>query len=385
LLKENFMAKREVLTLLLAGGKGTRLKKLTESMAKPAVPFGGKYRIIDFVLSNCRNSGMSTVGILLQYQPHTLQNYISNGGTWELDRRESEITFLPPFQCDDMDRWYEGTAHAVAQNHQFIESYDPEFVLVLSADQIYKMDYSKLIHFHKQKAAEVTVAVTSVPWKDASRFGTIQINSKTKRILKFEEKPNSPQTNLVSMGIYLFNWQALKNKILQFQNKKETFHDFGKDIIPQMLESRHRMFAYEFHDYWKDIGTVESYWEANMDLLSAKTNPILRQKHWPIYTTEYSLPPSYNDETANISQSIIGEGCEIYGDIHKSVISYGCTIGKGSVIKNSVVLPNTVIHENVVCENVVICGNTVIDSYLKINQTFSSVLSIDKEKIKHQW
>lgn len=378
------MAKKEILTLLLAGGRGTRLKKLTEKMAKPAVPFGGKYRIIDFALSNCRNSGMDTVGILTQYQPHTLQNYISNGENWELNRRDAGITFLPPFQCDDMDRWYEGTAHAIAQNRQYIQYHDPEYVLVISGDHIYKMNYNKLLEIHKNNTADVTIAVTHVPWSEASRFGIMDVHPVTKRILGFEEKPLTPQSNLASMGIYIFNWETLKNIFEQFQNEKE-FNDFGKDIIPFMLASNYRLFAYEFTGYWKDVGTVESYWEANMDLLSAKSSLILHQKDWPIFTADYSLPPTYFDVIASSNQSLIGEGCEIYGEIERSVISCGVTVGRGSRIKNSVILPNTIIRENVEVENVVVSGNTVIDSNLKINQSFSNILQIDKKKILSQW
>ncbi|MBY0096630.1 glucose-1-phosphate adenylyltransferase [Mesobacillus maritimus] len=375
------MKKKEILTLLLAGGRGTRLKKLTEKMAKPAVPFGGKYRIIDFALSNCRNSGMNTVGILTQYQPHTLQNYISNGENWELNRRDSGITFLPPFQCDDMDRWYEGTAHAIAQNRQYIQYHNPEFVLVISGDQIYKMDYNKLLDIHKRNAADVTISVTYVPWEEASRYGVMNVDSKTKRILGFEEKPQIPHSNLASMGIYIFNWRTLKTIFEQFQDERDYLNDFGKDIIPFMLKSNYRLFAYEFNGYWKDVGTVESYWEANMDLLSRKKNPLLHQKDWPIFTADCSLPPTYFDANSSFTESLIGEGCEIYGKIQKSVISYNVTIGKGSVIKNSVILPNTIIKENVEIENSVINGNTVIDSNLKFNESFSNILRINDRRI----
>jgi glucose-1-phosphate adenylyltransferase len=379
--KEILMKKKEILTLLLAGGRGTRLKKLTEKMAKPAVPFGGKYRIIDFALSNCRNSGMNTVGILTQYQPHTLQNYISNGENWELNRRDSGITFLPPFQCDDMDRWYEGTAHAIAQNRQYIQYHNPEYVLVISGDHIYKMDYNKLLDLHKRNAADVTISVTHVPRDEASRYGVMNVDPKTKRILGFEEKPLIPQSNLASMGIYIFNWHTLKAIFEQFQDERDYLNDFGKDMIPFMLKSNYRLFAYEFKGYWKDVGTVESYWEANMDLLSRKTNPILQQKDWPIFTADYSLPPTYFDANSSFTESLIGEGCEIYGDIQKSVISYSVTIGKGSVIKNSVILPNTIIKENVEIKNSVINGNTIIDSNLKFNESFSNILRINDRKI----
>ncbi|PLR89139.1 glucose-1-phosphate adenylyltransferase [Bacillus sp. T33-2] len=380
------MAKKEVIALLLAGGRGTRLKKLTEFAAKPAVPFGGKYRIIDFTLSNCRNSGMDTVGILTQYQPHTLQNYINDGKYWDLDRRDAGITFLPPFQSDYMDRWYDGTANAIAQNRQFIQSYDPEYVLVLSGDHIYKMDYNKMLEQHKKTAADATISVISVPWCDAGRFGILSVDPESRQILEFEEKPHNPQSNLASMGIYIFNWKTLHYIFEQLDSAPQARNDFGRDIIPYMLKENYKLYAYEFNGYWKDVGTVESFWEANMDLLSADTNPILQQKDWPILTADHSQPPAYLDGDAVIRQSLVSEGCEIYGDILNSVVSLGVTVGKGSTIKNSVVLPNAVIGENVRIENAVIGGEAYIDSNIKIgDMTLGDVVLIgDKEVIKKE-
>ncbi|MBM4762046.1 glucose-1-phosphate adenylyltransferase [Bacillus sp. B15-48] len=370
------MARREILTLLLAGGRGTRLKKLTEKIAKPAVPFGGKYRIIDFALSNCRNSGMEAVGVLTQYQPHVLQNYISNGATWELNQKNGGITFLPPFQCDDMDHWYEGTAQAIAQNRQFIEYYDPEYVLVISGDQIYKMDYNKLLQVHKKNLADATIALSHVPWKDASRYGIMDVDPESQEILGFEEKPLSPQSNLASMGIYIFNWSTLKTIFEQFQQDKVTFYDFAKDIIPFMLTANYRLFAYPFEGYWKDVGTIESFWEANMDLLNAHTNLFLQQKEWSIYTAETTLPPPYLDEEAYIKQSLLSEGCEIFGNLLHSVISPGVTVGRGSVIKNSVVLPNAIIGKNIRIENAVVSEDVWVERNCKMKETLGDILLI---------
>ncbi|WP_121612091.1 glucose-1-phosphate adenylyltransferase [Mesobacillus foraminis] len=378
------MSKKEIIALLLAGGRGTRLKKLTEKMAKPAVPFGSKYRIIDFALSNCRNSGMGTVGILTQYQPHTLQNYINDGKIWELDRMQNGITFLPPFQCDDMDRWYEGTAHAIAQNRQYIQSFDPEYVLVLSGDHIYKMDYNKMLEVHKENAADVTISVVNVPWSETNRFGIMSIDPETNQIIEFEEKPINPRSNLASMGIYIFNWETLSHIFEQFIENPQACKDFGKDIIPYMLENNYRLFSYEFNGYWKDVGTVESFWEANMDLLTMETNPILQDKDWHIFTASHSLPPAYFDGDARIRQSIVGEGSEVYGDVIHSVISYGVTVGKGSMIKNSVIMPNTTIGENVRIENAVIRGDTVIESNLRLNTLLNDVMTVGGKEIIKQ-
>ena len=287
------MAKKELITLLLAGGRGSRLKKLTERTAKPALPFGGKYRIVDFALSNCKNSGLDTIGILTQYQSHTLQKYISSGEYWDLNRRTGGVTFLPPFQTENMDTWYEGTAHAIAQNRQYIQSYDPEYVLIISGDHIYKMDYNRMLQYHIESEADVTIPVAQVSWEEANRFGIMDIDRETGRILDFMEKPLDPPTNLASMGIYIFNWKTLNAIFEQLDDDPESFSDFGKDIIPYMLGENYRLYAFEFLDYWKDVGTVQSYWEANMDLLSAETNPILKNRNWPIFTASPVLPPAY--------------------------------------------------------------------------------------------
>ncbi|WP_053363890.1 glucose-1-phosphate adenylyltransferase [Bacillus sp. FJAT-27251] len=378
------MAKKEIITLLLAGGRGTRLRKLTEKIAKPAVPFGGKYRIIDFALSNCRNSGMDTVGILTQYQPHTLQNYISNGETWDLNRRNAGITFLPPFQCDDMDRWYEGTAHAIAQNRQFIQSHEPEYVLIISGDHIYKMDYNCMLEVHIEKGADVTIPVVRVPWEEAERFGIMNVDHESGQILDFVEKPLHPQSNHASMGIYIFNWKTLCHIFEQLDGDPESFSDFGKDIIPFMLQQNYRLCAYEFNEYWKDVGTVQSYWEANMDLLRETTSPILHRKEWPIYTAGTTLPPAYLDEESYIKQSLISEGCEIFGDVLSSVLSYGVKVGKGSLVKNSVILPNAVIGENILIENAVVGSEVLIENGSGFEALSESVMFVEGKTIIKQ-
>ncbi|CAM3741057.1 glucose-1-phosphate adenylyltransferase [Mesobacillus zeae] len=352
------MAKREVVAMILAGGRGSRLKRLTETMAKPAVPFGGKYRIIDFPLSNCCNSGINTIGILTQYQPHTLQNYINDGKNWDLDRRGAGVTFLPPFQCSVSERWYEGTAHAIAQNRQYIQSQDPEFVLVLSGDHIYKMNYSKMLEDHKKSGADATISAIPVPWNEANRFGIMNIDPENNRIHEFVEKPERPLSNLASMGIYIFNWGTLKYIFEELDKDPLAFNDFGKDILPYMLREDYHLHAYEFEGYWKDVGTLESLWEANMDLLSAETNPILQNKNWPIYTADHAQAPTYLDSDATVKQSVVSEGCEIFGKVFNSVISYGASIGKGAVVRNSVVLPNTVVGKNMIIENAIIGGGS---------------------------
>jgi glucose-1-phosphate adenylyltransferase len=360
--------------MLLAGGRGTRLKSLTENLAKPAVPFGGKYRIIDFTLSNCRNSGIDTVGVLTQYHPHILQNYIGDGKDWDLNRKDGGLSILPPFQCENGERWYEGTAHAIYQNRHIIEQYDPENVLVISGDHIYKMDYNKMLQHHIKSKADATISVIEVPWKEASRFGIIQTDEQTGRIVNFEEKPKNPSSNLASMGIYIFKWKTLKSYLEQEENNPFSSKDFGKDILPTMLHDNLKLHTYGFNGYWKDVGTIESYWEANMDLLKKDSNILINDKNWRIYTVEQTQPPQYLDSNAKVTQSLISEGCEIYGTVEQSVLFNGVKIGKGSIIKDSVILPNTVIGENVIIEKavvgpgVLIEDGVVVDSKVKSNE-----------------
>jgi glucose-1-phosphate adenylyltransferase len=358
--------------MLLAGGRGTRLKNLTENLAKPAVPFGGKYRIIDFTLSNCRNSGIDTVGVLTQYHPHVLQSYIGDGKEWDLNRRDGGLSILPPYQCENGERWYEGTAHAIYQNRHIIEQYDPEHVLVISGDHIYKMDYNNMLQQHIKSSADATISVIEVPWNEASRFGLMKTDENTGRIVDFEEKPKNPTSNLASMGIYIFNWKTLKHYLEQEEKNQFSSKDFGKDIIPAMLKNKLKLFAYEFNGYWKDVGTIDSFWEANMDLLKKDTNILLNDKDWKVYTVEQTHPPQYLDLDATITQALISEGCEIYGTVENSVLFSGVKVGKGSIIKDSVILPNAVIGENVVIEKAVVGPGIFIEDDVVVSSKESS-------------
>ncbi|MEH7094478.1 glucose-1-phosphate adenylyltransferase [Neobacillus vireti] len=377
------MNKKQCIAMLLAGGRGTRLKDLTKSMAKPAVPFGGKYRIIDFTLSNCSNSGIDTVGVLTQYQPHTLQNYIGDGKHWDLDRRNGGITILPPYQSEDGDRWYEGTAHAIYQNLNYVEKHNPEYVLVISGDHIYKMDYRKMLEQHIQTKAEATISVINVPWRDAHRFGIMNMDSSSNRILDFEEKPKQPKSNLASMGIYIFNWSVLKKYVEKEEKKRFSSKDFGKDIIPAMIHDNREVYAYRFNGYWKDVGTVQSLWEANMDLLSYETNPIIQHEEWGIYTRETSHQPFYLDGKAVLSQSLVSEGCKVFGRVENSLLYHGVTVSKGAVIKDSVIMPGTFIGENAVINRAIVGSESFIYSNVHVGDTnpFSEISLIGNNQI----
>lgn len=345
----------------VAGGKGTRLNQLTNTIVKPAMPFGGKYRIIDFALSNCKNSGIETVGILTQYRPLALHSHLNRLNHWNLFDRNGGITILPPFQRSDTGvEWYGGTSHAVYQNIEFIDQYCPDDVLILSADQVYKMDYTLMLQQHIETKADCTIAVKEVPWEDANRFGLIKTERKTSKIKYFEEKPVKPTTNLASMGIYIFKWPILKDYLIQEELKEFTNRDFAKDIIPAILSDGLQLYTYQFSDYWKDVGTVHSFWESNLDLLNKEKNIFLQKPEWRIHTVEDHEPPSYLDECAKVEQSLISEGCEIYGTIENSVLFSGVKIGKGSHIKNAVILPHTIVEENVWIENAVIGSQSLI-------------------------
>jgi len=372
------MTKKQCIAMLLAGGRGSRLKELTKYIAKPAVPFGGKYRIIDFTLSNCSNSGIDTVGVLTQYQPHTLQNYIGDGKHWDLNRKNGGVTILPPYQCESGERWYEGTAHAIYQNLRYIENYNPEHVLIISGDHIYKMDYSKMLEQHIKTSADATISVINVPWNEASRFGIMNINPESKEILDFEEKPENPKSNLASMGIYIFKWELLKKYLENEEKNPLSSKDFGKDIIPAMINDNRKLQAYCFKGYWKDVGTIDSLWEANMDLLSFKSNPILQNEDWSIYTHETSQPPTYLDGKASAHQSLVSEGCKVFGKVENSVLFNGVTVGNGAVIKDSVILPNAIIGENAVINRAIVGMGTVIEANVKVgeNQPFSEITLI---------
>ena len=346
-----------MIAMLLAGGQGSRLGVLTAKVAKPAVAFGGKYRIIDFPLSNCINSGVDTVGVLTQYQPLRLNAHIGIGIPWDLDRNVGGVTVLPPYEKSTNSEWYTGTANAIYQNLEFMESYNPDYVLILSGDHIYKMDYEEMLSFHKASNADVTIAAMPVPIEEANRFGIV-ITDGDNRITEFEEKPEKPRSNLASMGIYIFSWPVLKNALLQ--KKDEPGCDFGKHVIPYCFEQGQKMFAYEFDGYWKDVGTLGSYWEANMELIDVVPEFNLNEEFWKIYTNNGALPPQYISENSVVERSIICNGAEIYGEVHNSVIGAGVTVGKGSVIKDSIIMQDTMIGEDCVIEKAILAENVKI-------------------------
>lgn len=364
------MKKRKWIALLLAGGKGTRLKPLTNTIVKPAVPFGGKYRIIDFALSNCKNSGIENVGILTHHSPLALHSHLGNGSDWNLNERSDGLTMLSQYQRGHKGiELYEGTSHAVYQNIEYIEQYSPDYVLILSADQIYKMDYSLMLKQHIETNAECTVAIVEVPWEEANRFGLIKMDKTTLKMKGFEEKPEKPTSNLASMGIYIFNWSILKDYLIQEEQKEFTHRDFGKDIIPSMLSDGLQLYAYYFNKYWRDVGTVYSFWEANMDLLNRKKNIFLQNPEWKIHTVKNNEPPFYLDASAVMHQSLVSEGCEIYGTIEKSILCSNVKVGKGAFIKNSVILPDTIVENNVWIENAVIGSQSLIKNGVIISSS----------------
>ena len=353
------MIKKEMIAMLLAGGQGSRLGVLTSKVAKPAVAFGGKYRIIDFPLSNCINSGVDTVGVLTQYQPLRLNTHIGIGIPWDLDRNIGGVTVLPPYEKSTNSEWYTGTANAILQNIDYMDSFNPEYILILSGDHIYKMDYEVMLDFHKANGAEVTIAVMTVPMEEASRFG-IMITDENHKIVDFEEKPAQPRSNLASMGIYIFNWKTLKAALLA--EKEQPGMDFGKHIIPYCHERNVPLYAYEFNGYWKDVGTLHSYWEANMELIDIVPEFNLYEEYWKIYTKSDALPPQYFSSESVVERSIIGEGSEIYGKVYNSVIGCGVTIGKDTVVRDSIIMNNTEIaggcevNKAIIAENVTIAG-----------------------------
>jgi len=339
------MAKKETIALILAGGQGSRLKSLTKNNAKPAVPFAGKYRIIDFTLSNCANSYIETVGILTQYQPLILNAHIGIGSAWDLDRVFGGVRLLPPYMSDTGGYWYKGTADAVFRNINYVDYYSPEYVVVLSGDHIYKMDYSKMLKYHKMKDAACTIAVIEVPLDEASRFGIMNADAQG-RIYEFEEKPKNPKSNTASMGVYMFKWEYLRKYLCEDQEDPLSSNDFGKNIIPKMLNDGLNMYAYCFDGYWKDVGTIESYWNASMDILSQSSDVLdLFDDKWKIYAQDYSFPPQYIGKDAKIKRSMIADGCVILGDVENSILSQGVHIGKNTTIKNSVILGNVQIEE----------------------------------------
>ena len=357
------MIKKEMIAMLLAGGQGSRLGVLTSKVAKPAVAFGGKYRIIDFPLSNCINSGVDTVGVLTQYQPLRLNTHIGIGIPWDLDRNIGGVTVLPPYEKSTNSEWYTGTANAIYQNLEYMESYNPEYVLILSGDHIYKMDYEVMLDFHKANNAEVTIAVMPVPIEEASRFG-IMIADENHRITEFEEKPEHPRSNLASMGIYIFNWKTLKEALIAMADQPAL--DFGKHVIPYCHEKGAPLYAYEFTGYWKDVGTLSSYWEANMELIDIVPEFNLDEEYWKIYTKSEIQPPDYIAADSVVERSIIGEGSEVYGEVYNSVIGCGVTIGKGTVIRDSIIMNQTQIGEGCEINKAIIAENVVVGNQVKL-------------------
>lgn len=357
------MIKKEMIAMLLAGGQGSRLGVLTAKVAKPAVAFGGKYRIIDFPLSNCINSGVDTVGVLTQYQPLRLNTHIGIGIPWDLDRNIGGVTVLPPYEKSANSEWYTGTANAIYQNIDYMESFNPEYVLILSGDHIYKMDYEVMLDFHKDKGADVTIAVMPVPLEEASRFG-IMITDESRKIVDFEEKPEHPRSNLASMGIYIFNWKTLKEALVK--NAQQPALDFGKHIIPYCHKEGSPLYAYEFNGYWKDVGTLHSYWQANMELIDIVPEFNLYEEYWKIYTKSDILPPQYVADDSVVERSIIGEGTDIGGKVYNSVIGCGVTIGKGTVVRDSIIMNQVQIGAHCELNKAIIAEHSVIGDHVSM-------------------
>jgi glucose-1-phosphate adenylyltransferase len=353
------MTRTECVAMILAGGQGSRLGVLTDEIAKPAVPFGGKYRIIDFTLSNCTHSGITTVGVLTQYQPLDLNTYIGNGGPWDLDRNIGGVYVLPPYVKMKAGEWYKGTANAIYQNLPFIEKFDPEYVLVLSGDHIYKMDYTKMIKHHKKTGAVATIAVMPVPWEEASRFGILNTDE-SGRVTEFQEKPTKPISNQASMGIYIFDFKTLKEYLIADEQTPSSSNDFGKNIIPNMMANNEEVYTYRFQGYWKDVGTIYSLWEANMDTLASPPIFNLQDNKWKIYSKNPIKPPHYVSDDAEIMNSCVTEGCNIYGFVENSVISDGVTIERGAMVRNSIIFPNVHICEGAILDKTIVGEGTII-------------------------
>ena len=364
--------KKQCVAMLLAGGQGSRLMVLTENTAKPAVPFGGKYRIIDFPLSNCVNSGIDTIGVLTQYQPLELNEYIGNGQPWGLNSSHGGVQVLPPYAKSKNSEWYKGTANAIYQNIPFIERYNPDNVLILSGDHIYKMDYAAMLRFHEQRDSDCTIAVREVPLKEASRFG-IMNTREDGSIYEFEEKPAHPKSTNASMGIYIFSWKELKKYLTEDEFKEGSSHDFGKDVLPAMLDAGERMFAYPFEGYWKDVGTIDSLWEANMDLLDPKVTLDLKD----IYSRNPMMPPHYVSNEASIQNSLVADGCNVYGNLEFSILFAGVTIGKNATINSSIIMPGAVIEDGAEVQFAIIAENTVVGKNAKVGQNPEETENID--------
>lgn len=375
------MPKKKMIAMILAGGQGSRLGILTRDNAKPAVPFGGKYRIIDFPLSNCLNSGIDTVGVLTQYQPMILNSHIGIGAPWDLDRNNGGVSLLPPHMKQSGGNWYNGTADAIFQNINFIDHYDPEYVLILSGDHIYKMDYMEMLKYHQENEADATIAVIKVSLEEASRFGIM--NTKEDNIVyEFEEKPKNPKNDLASMGIYIFNWQVLRKYLKDDNQDKGSSNDFGKNIIPNMLNSGKKLIAYPFEGYWKDVGTIDSLWEANMDLLDSNNTLNIHDTKWRIYTVNPMRPPQYIGASAEVKGSFVVEGCSVFGKVTNSVLFPGVYISKNAIIKDSVIMANAKIGENVVIEKAIIGSDAIIRKNSKVGNGEKVVLVGEREEIK---
>lgn len=360
------MAKEEMVAMLLAGGKGTRLGVLTKNIAKPAVPFGAEYRLIDFPLSNCTNSGINTVGVLTQYKPLVLNSYIGSGSSWDLDRNDGGVTVLPPYVKEGGGSWYKGTADAIYQNIEFLDIHDPEYVLVLSGDHIYKMDYAEMLNYHKEKNADTTIGVIEVPWEETHRFGIMNTNQE-KKIIEFQEKPENAKNNLASMGIYIFNWEYLRKYLIEeAEENDDSAGDFGHDIIPKMMADDLSFYAYTFDDYWKDVGTVESYWRAHMDLLGEKPVLNLQDRNWIIYSVNPNRPPQYLSEDAVVDNSMINKGTQIMGKVKNSVLFYGVKVAQDAVVEDSVILPNTRISSGAKIRNSIVGRNVIVEKGSKV-------------------
>ena len=358
---------KECIAMLLAGGQGSRLYALTQRLAKPAVPFGGKYRIIDFPLSNCVNSGIETVGVLTQYQPLELNDYIGNGQPWDLDSNNAGVHVLPPYQKQKKTDWYKGTANAIYQNIPFIERYNPDYVVVLSGDHIYKMDYSKMLNFHKEKNAACTIAVYEVPMAEASRFGILNTNEDGS-IYEFDEKPKKPKSNKASMGIYVFTWEKLRKYLEEDENDPKSQNDFGKNVLPAMLNAGESMFAYRFEGYWKDVGTIESLWESNMDLLDPNIPLDLNDPEWRIYSRNPVMPPHYVAKGATIQNSLAAEGCNVYGTVDFSVLFAGVYVAPGAVVRDSIIMPGSRIEEGATVQYAIVAENSVVGANSVVGQ-----------------
>lgn len=360
-----YTPKKECVAMLLAGGQGSRLYALTHDMAKPAVPYGGKYRIIDFPLSNCVNSGIDTVGVLTQYQPLALHDYIGNGQPWDLDKQYGGAHCLPPYQTALGAEWYKGTANAIYQNIAFVDRYDPEYVVILSGDHIYKMDYNKMLDFHKEKDAAATIAVLDVPREEASRFG-IMITDDSDNVVDFEEKPKNPRSTLASMGIYIFTWSKLRQYLIDNENNPDEDKDFGKAIIPNMLKAKEKMVAYTFDGYWKDVGTLDSLWEANMDLLNPNIPIDLYDPAWKMYSRNPIMPPQYIGADAVVENSMVTDGCTVNGTIDFSILFEGVTVEAGATVTDSIIMPGSVIKSGAIVEYAIVGENCVVEAGAQI-------------------